>query len=162
MHQQGLWATRYFLCYNGTTTCTMPKMIRRLLGNLLHLQPSGFISEIAAHELKPVFIIGCFLTSICYFSTICAVNHIRHSTDKNRFIRGSRWWSGCSIAAMLASLAASISLIPLSVLDVAHARARHRYLFLSTFGGLGLSAILTTIVWSNHLRSGSQPSRLRT
>lgn len=110
-----------------------------------------FISDIAAATLKPVFIVGCAATAVCFFGTVFAVNHVRYSPDFYRLTDDRPWRQMTSLLALVAGLAASASLFLLSIFDTVDATRKHRYFLMSTFLGLWLSALLTTVVWWDQL-----------
>jgi hypothetical protein len=106
-----------------------------------------FISDIAAFTFKPVFVTGCTITGVAFAGTVFAVHHVRYSPKFYGLTDDAQWRQATSFAALLAGLAAAFSLFFLSVFDTVDAHVRHRYLLMGTFGGLGLSAVLTTAVW---------------
>ncbi|ORY64516.1 Frag1/DRAM/Sfk1 [Pseudomassariella vexata] len=106
-----------------------------------------FISDIAAFTFKPVFIVGCTITGISFAGTVFAVHHVRYSPKFYRLTNDAAWRQSVSFIALGCGLVAAVSLFFLSVFDTVDAHVRHRYLLMSTFSGLGLSAILTTLVW---------------
>lgn len=121
----------------------------------------AFISDIAAFELRPVFIIGCTITALAYFSTIWSVNHIRYVPHGYALTDDPRWRKLVSSFAVLVSLVAAVSLILLTIFDTVRAHERHSILLLCTFGGLGLSAVLTAIAWSDQLKLNVDFPKLR-
>ena len=121
----------------------------------------AFISDIAAFKYKPVFVTGCTLTALTYFGTIWSVNHIRYAPSGYALTQDARWRKVMSSVAVLVSLEAALSLILLTIYDTARAHERHSILLLCTFGGLGLSGILTTITWSDQLRLNVDYPKLR-
>ncbi|KAI0834302.1 Frag1/DRAM/Sfk1 [Hypoxylon sp. FL0890] len=106
-----------------------------------------FISDIAAHQFKPVFVIGCAATGITFFGTVWAVHHVRYSPKFYGLTNDARWRRVTSSVAEIAGLAAAVSLINLSIFDTEDAHVRHRHLLMGTFGGLFVSAVATTAVW---------------
>ncbi|KAI1135337.1 Frag1/DRAM/Sfk1 [Hypoxylon sp. FL0543] len=106
-----------------------------------------FISDIAAHQFKPVFIIGCAVTGITFFGTVWAVHHVRYSPQFYGLTNDARWRRVTSSVAEIAGLAAAVSLLNLSIFDTEDAHVRHRHLLMGTFGGLFVSAVATTAVW---------------
>ncbi|KAH6657630.1 Frag1/DRAM/Sfk1 [Truncatella angustata] len=106
-----------------------------------------FISDIAAFTFKPVFVTGSTVTGIAFVGTVFAVHHVRYSPRFYGLTNDAQWRQGTSFAALFMGLAAAFSLFFLSVFDTVDAHVRHRYLLMGTFGGLGLSASLTTLVW---------------
>ncbi|KAH9885946.1 Frag1/DRAM/Sfk1 [Xylariomycetidae sp. FL2044] len=110
-----------------------------------------FISDIAAHTMKPVFIVGCAATGINFFGTVFSVHHVRYSPRFYGLTDDKPWRQATSMIALVAGLAASASLIFLSIFDTEDAHVRHRYLLMGTFGGLFVSAITTLAVWWDQL-----------
>jgi hypothetical protein len=106
-----------------------------------------YVSDIAAFTFQPVFIVGSAVTGICFFGTMFAVHHVRYSPTFYGLTNDARWRQGVSLVALVAGLAAAVSLVCLSIFDTYDARIRHQYLLMSTFGGLFISAFTTTIVW---------------
>ncbi|KAI0853836.1 Frag1/DRAM/Sfk1 [Daldinia vernicosa] len=106
-----------------------------------------FISDIAAHEFKPVFVIGCSATGVAFFGTIFSVHHVRYAPNFYGLTDDAPWRQIVSFIAQIAGIAAAVSLINLSVFDTDDARIRHRHLLMGTFGGLFASAVTTTAVW---------------
>ena len=106
-----------------------------------------FISDIAAHQFKPVFIVGSALTGVCFFGAVFAVHHVRYSPRFYGLIDDAPWRQAVSLIALVSGLAAAVSLCLLSIFDTHDANVRHRRLLMGTFGGLGISAITTTAVW---------------
>ncbi|KAI0384606.1 Frag1/DRAM/Sfk1 [Hypomontagnella monticulosa] len=106
-----------------------------------------FISDIAAHQFKPVFIVGCAITGITFLGTVFSVHHVRYSPKFYGLVDDAPWRQTTSLVALVAGLAAGISLIFLSIFDTDDAHVRHRYLLMGTFGGLFVSAVTTTAVW---------------
>lgn len=106
-----------------------------------------FISDIAAHSFKPVFVVGSALTGVCFFGAVFAVHHVRYSPEFYRLTDDAPWRQAVSLVALVSGFAAAVSLCLLSVFDTADAHVRHRYLLMGTFGGLAVSAVTTTVVW---------------
>jgi len=121
----------------------------------------AFISDIAAFALKPVFITGSCLTALTYFGTIWSANHIRYAQNGYALTEDARWRKIVSSVAVIVSFEASISLMLLAGFDTLRAHERHRILLLCTFGGLGLSAVLTGITWSDQLKLNVEFPNLR-
>lgn len=106
-----------------------------------------FISDIAAHSFKPVFIVGSILTGICFFGAVFAVHHVRYSPRFYGLTDDAPWRQVVSMAALFSGLAAAVSLFLLSIYDTEDAHVQHRRLLMGTFGGLAVSAVTTTVVW---------------
>ncbi|KAK6081440.1 Protein sfk1 [Seiridium cupressi] len=106
-----------------------------------------FISDIAAFTFKPVFVTGCTITGVAFAGTMFAVHHVRYSPSFYGLTDDAQWRQTTSFVALVAGLAAAFNLFFLSVYDTVDAHARHRYLLMGTFGGLGLSSLFTAVVW---------------
>ncbi|KAI2616323.1 Frag1/DRAM/Sfk1 [Hypoxylon sp. NC1633] len=106
-----------------------------------------FISDIGAHQFKPVFIIGCAATGVSFIGTMFAVHHVRYSPKFYGLTDDAPWRQATSLVAQVAGLASAVSLTNLSIFDTEDASVSHRHLLMSTFGGLFVSAVTTTAVW---------------
>lgn len=106
-----------------------------------------FISDVAAQTFKPVFIVGCAVTGVCFYGTVFAVHHVRYSPKFYGLTDDALWRQATSLVALVAGLVAAVALFLLSVFDTVDATEKHRYLLMSTFGGLFISAVTTTAVW---------------
>ncbi|KAK7920896.1 hypothetical protein PG985_008918 [Apiospora marii] len=106
-----------------------------------------FISDIAAFTFKPVFVVGCTVSGLSFAGTMFAVHHVRYARAFYGLVDDVAWRQNTSVFAMGAGLAAAVLLFFLSVFDTVDAHVRHQYLLMGTFGGLGLSAVLTAAVW---------------
>lgn len=106
-----------------------------------------FISDIAAFAFKPVFVIGCTITAVCFVGTVYSVHHVRYSTTFYGLTDDARWRKFLSGVAMITGLMAGTCLLLLSVFDTFEEHEKHRYLLVGTFGGLGISSLATEIVW---------------
>jgi len=122
---------------------------------------AAFISDIAAFELKPVFITGCTITALTYLGTIWSVNHIRYARSGYALMHDARWRRVMSSVSVILSFEAAISLFLLAIFDTVQAHERHHILLLCTFGGLGLSAIFTGATWSDQLKLHAHHPKLR-
>lgn len=126
------------------------------------IEDYSFISVIAAFELKPVFITGCTLTAIFYAPTIYTVNRLRWNDDQHDRNGDTTWRKTIALLATLSSIEASISLFLLAIFDTVQTHSQHRILLVSTFGGLGLSAVLTAVAWSDQLKLQWPDTKLQT
>ncbi|KAF2088616.1 hypothetical protein K490DRAFT_56011 [Saccharata proteae CBS 121410] len=118
----------------------------------------AFISDIAAFELKPVFLVGGCITAIGFIGTVSAVHFSRY--DRRMYGINDVWWKRwLSALATVSGVAAGTGLILLAVMDTWRFHKAHRYLLLVCFAGLALSAISTTIVYFDQTRKPS-PFRL--
>lgn len=106
-----------------------------------------FISDIAAFAFKPIFIIGCALTAVCFFGTVYSVHHVRYSPSFYGLSDDAIWRKVLSGIAMVSGFIAAVCLLLLSVFDTFEEHEKHRYLLVGTFGGLGISSFTTEVVW---------------
>lgn len=106
-----------------------------------------FISDIAAFRFKPVFVVGCTITAICFVGTVFSVHHVRYSTGFYGLADDAAWRKTLSFIAMLTGFVSGACLFLLSVFDTFQKHEEHRYLLVGLFGGLALSSITTEIVW---------------
>lgn len=106
-----------------------------------------FISDIAAFQFKPIFIIGCTLTAVCFVGTVYSVHHVRYSASFYGLVDDAAWRKTLSVIAMFSGLVAGSCLLLLSVFDTLEEHAKHRWLLVGTFGGLAISSFTTEIVW---------------
>ncbi|KAF2147233.1 uncharacterized protein K452DRAFT_282223 [Aplosporella prunicola CBS 121167] len=117
----------------------------------------AFISDIAAFELKPLFLVGSCITAFAFIGTVCAVHFARY----NRRMYGidDVWYKHwTSFVAMLSGVVAGAGLILLGVMDTFRFHEEHRILLLVCFSGLALSALCTTLVYFDQTK---KPSRFR-
>ncbi|KAI3393007.1 hypothetical protein diail_4886 [Diaporthe ilicicola] len=108
-----------------------------------------FISDIAAFTFQPVFIAGCAITGVTFAGTVFAVHHVRYSPRFYGLTSDARWRQTTSLVALFMGLLAASCLVLLSIFDTFENNDEHRFILLCTFAGLGLAAILTTVVWSD-------------
>lgn len=106
-----------------------------------------FVSDIAAFTFQPVFIAGCAVTGFTFAGTVFAVHHVRYSHDFYGMTEDAGWRQSVSFVALFMGMFASVCLVCLSVFDTFENNDQHRYILMCTFGGLGLAAILTAVVW---------------
>ncbi|KFH40811.1 hypothetical protein ACRE_084940 [Hapsidospora chrysogenum ATCC 11550] len=106
-----------------------------------------FVSDIAAFQFKPVFIIGCTLTAVGFVGTVYSVHHVRYSHSFYGLADDAAWRKTLSGIAMFSGLVAGTCLLLLSIFDTFEAHEKHRWLLVGTFGGLAISSFTTEIVW---------------
>ncbi|KAJ8120234.1 hypothetical protein ONZ43_g3005 [Nemania bipapillata] len=111
-----------------------------------------FVSDIAAQTLQPVFIVGCAATGISFFGTVFSVHHVRYSPNFYGLTDDASWRQGVSLVALIAGLAASVSLVLLSIFDTYDTPDKHKFMLMGTFGGLFISGVATTAVWWDQVR----------
>lgn len=106
-----------------------------------------FISDIAAFRFKPIFVIGCALTAVCFVGTVYSVHHVRYSPGFYGLSDDAVWRKTLSGIAMVTGVVAGTCLLLLSIFDTFQKHEEHRYLLVGTFGGLAISSLCTEIVW---------------
>ncbi|KAI0025778.1 hypothetical protein F4780DRAFT_225280 [Xylariomycetidae sp. FL0641] len=111
-----------------------------------------FISDIAAQTFKPAFVAGCALTGAGFFGTVFAVHHVRYSPRFYALAHDAPWRQAVSLVALVFGLLAAFSLLFLAIFDTDDAHREHRYLLMSTFACLFVSAATTTVVWWDQTR----------
>ncbi|KAF2445450.1 hypothetical protein P171DRAFT_520236 [Karstenula rhodostoma CBS 690.94] len=107
----------------------------------------AFISDIAAFQLKPLFLVGSVTTAVGYTGTMLAVHSARYDRRMYSFFDDAAWKKTASVAATCAGVVAGIGLVLLAVLDTFRFHAEHAVLLLVCFVGLAGSMVLTTVVW---------------
>ncbi|KAH8145560.1 uncharacterized protein LAJ45_10360 [Morchella importuna] len=100
-------------------------------------QTIAYISDIGASYLKPLFVVGCCITSLFFFLSLCAMR--RNQALVRRLEKGLDW------ASILAGAMGAVSLILLSVFDTARHPSLHRLFLLLFMLGVVLSALFTTL-----------------
>lgn len=120
-----------------------------------------FISDIAAFSFQPVFIAGCAITGAAFAGTVFAVHHVRYSPEFYGQTDDAEWRQTTSFVALFMGLLASMCLVCLSIFDTFENNDEHRYILMCTFGGLGLAAILTAVVWWDQARATARFAGLR-
>lgn len=113
------------------------------------------VSDIAAHELKPLFLVGATITSLTFLSTISNVHKFRiyAYTENHSRIRGV-----ASLFSVFAGFVAATSLILMAVLDTFRFHQAHKILLLAYSWGIGVCSFLVMIVWVDQVLL---PGRLR-
>lgn len=106
-----------------------------------------FISDIAAFNFQPVFIVGCAVTGVSFAGTVFAVHHVRYSPGFYGLADDAPWRQVTSLLALFMGLFASVCLVFLSIFDTFENNDEHRYILMCTFAGLGLASVLTAVVW---------------
>ncbi|KAK7187440.1 Protein sfk1 [Paraphaeosphaeria sporulosa] len=117
------------------------------IGSVLISGYGRFISDIAAFQLKPLFLIGSITTSFSYSLTILAVHTARYDRRMYGFTGDTAWKRTASVVAMCSAVVAGIGLTLLAVLDTFRFHSEHAALLLVCFVGLAGSMVLTTVVW---------------
>lgn len=120
-----------------------------------------FISDIGAFTFQPVFIAGCAVTGVAFAGTVFAVHHVRYSDKFYGLTDDAEWRQVVSFFALFGGLFAAACLFLLSVFDTFENQDEHRYLLMSTFGALAISAMLTTAVWWDQIWGPAQFAGLR-
>ena len=120
-----------------------------------------FISDIAAQAFKPIFIIGCMITSVCFIATVWCVHYVRYAEAFYGLVEDTTWRKGLSAVAMLTGLFAGGCLFLLSIFDTVEEHEKHKYLLLGTFGGLAASSLMTQVVWWDEMTATGRFPGLR-
>ncbi|KAL8959399.1 MAG: hypothetical protein Q9183_005640, partial [Haloplaca sp. 2 TL-2023] len=119
-----------------------------------------FISDIGAHRLKPLFIIGGIITAVGYAGTIFAAHHVRY--DRRMYgIKDPRWKRVLSILALVAGVVASVGCILLTIFDTRRFTMIHRPMLSMTFVGIGVSGVATELVYADQMRRSTPFWELR-
>ncbi|KAF2195162.1 hypothetical protein K469DRAFT_698722 [Zopfia rhizophila CBS 207.26] len=120
----------------------------------------AFISDIAAFQLKPLFLIGGTVTALAFICTVFSVHFSRY--DHRMYgIDDMKWKKGASVLAMLFGVVAGLALILLAVMDTFRFHEEHAVLLLVCFIGLVSSMVLTTVVYWDQVWRPSPFRRLR-
>jgi len=102
-----------------------------------------YISDIGADILKPLFVVGCCITAVCFFLSLVCERWLRHS---GRLIADMRRRERTfSILAILGSFIGGCGLILLSIFDTKRHPSLHRVFLLVFIVGVALSAIFTIV-----------------
>jgi hypothetical protein len=151
LHSQKLWIFPLAAGISWFTTLTVLLVRWLAIGQPRYpgqVNPEiPFISDIAAFTFQPVFIAGCAVTGVTFAGTVFAVHHVRYSPRFYGLTDDAEWRQATSFVALFMGLFASVCLVCLSIFDTFENNDEHRYILMCTFGGLGLAAILTAIVW---------------
>jgi len=102
-----------------------------------------YISDIGASFLKPLFIVGCCLTAVCFFLSLIVERYLRHSGRLIPVMRRRERVFG--FLACLGSFMGGCGLILLSIFDTLRHPSLHRLFLLIFMLGVALSAIFTVI-----------------
>lgn len=107
----------------------------------------SFISDIAAFQLKPLFLVGGVTTAAGFAATMVAVHMSRYDERMYGLVDDALWKKGSSIIAMCSGVVAGLGLLLLAVLDTFRFHEEHAVLLLVCFIGLVVSMVLTTVVY---------------
>ncbi|KAF1979617.1 hypothetical protein BU23DRAFT_496338 [Bimuria novae-zelandiae CBS 107.79] len=121
----------------------------------------AFISDIAAFQLKPLFLIGGVTTAAGFAATMVAVHVSRYDPRLYGLEGDALWKKTASIMAMCSGIVAGLGLILLAILDTFRFHEEHAVLLLVCFLGLVSSMVLTTVVYWDQARTPSPFRRLR-
>ncbi|KZW03729.1 hypothetical protein EXIGLDRAFT_662984 [Exidia glandulosa HHB12029] len=106
-------------------------------------QKVAYISDVGADILKPLFIVGCSITAVGFFLTLCVERWLRHSGRLHPNMR--RRERVCSSIAMFGSFIGGAALILLSVFDTKRHMTLHRVFLFFFVLGVAVSAIFTVL-----------------
>ncbi|KAF2457416.1 Frag1/DRAM/Sfk1 [Lineolata rhizophorae] len=120
----------------------------------------AFISDIAAFEMKPVFLVGGSITAVAFVGTVCSVHYARYHHSMYG-IYDVRWKLWLSILSVIAGIVASSGLVLLGIMDTFRHHEEHNILLKICFGGLSVCAICTSIVYWDQTKKPSPFRRLR-
>jgi len=106
-------------------------------------QHIAYISDVGAHQLKPLFIAMGTVTVVTFDIVFIAERWLRH---RGRLAENTSWFQkGLSIAATLAAIAGAVGLIILTILDDLHHHRAHDACLVIFIAGYIISAIF--ICW---------------
>ena len=117
-----------------------------------------FISDIGAHRLKPLFVVGGIITSVTYIGTIFAANYARRHAYG---LQTGRYQRACARVALVGGVCAGLGCILLTGFDTYRWHSLHQPLLLAMFLGIGISAICTAVVYADITFLGSEHAVLR-
>ncbi|KAK7032829.1 Frag1/DRAM/Sfk1 family-domain-containing protein [Favolaschia claudopus] len=106
-------------------------------------QTIAYISDVGADILKPLFIVGCSITAVTFFSSLVIERYLRHSGRLITTMR--RREKALNVLAALGAFIGGVGLILLSVFDTARHMHLHRGFLLMFMLGVVASAIFTCI-----------------
>ncbi|KAK6529975.1 hypothetical protein TWF694_003350 [Orbilia ellipsospora] len=106
-------------------------------------QTIAYISDVAADFLKPLFIAGASVTSVCFILSLFGARWLRH---RGRILPNTSWAQRVfSIIAIIGAIVGGVALILLSIFDTKRHTTLHR-VFLGVFvGGVLVSALGTVL-----------------
>ena len=122
----------------------------------------AYISDVGASYLKPLFIVGCSVTAVCFFLSLLVERWLRHTgryvgwvtycvlSNKIRIIDSlmptmRRRELVLGVLAAISAFIGGAGLILLSVFDTAQYTTPHRVFLLVFMMGVSLSAIFTVV-----------------
>ncbi|EER24744.1 hypothetical protein CPC735_000880 [Coccidioides posadasii C735 delta SOWgp] len=112
-------------------------------------QTIAYISDVAAHGLKPLFITGCAITGVFFDLGFVSERWLRHN---GRLLRNKgRLDKGLSTLAIIFSICGAVGLILLSIFDTLRYRHQHNGFLVLFMGGYLLSAVFVCL---EYLRLG--------
>ncbi|KAJ7671580.1 Frag1/DRAM/Sfk1 [Mycena polygramma] len=103
----------------------------------------AYISDVGADFLKPLFVTGCCITAVAFFSSLLIERYLRHSGRLIPTMR--RREKVFSVLAVLGSFIGGLGLILLSIFDTKRHPSLHRGFLLMFMAGVAISAIFTCI-----------------
>lgn len=121
---------------------------------------TSFIFDIAAFQLKPLFLVGSVITAVGYIFTVCTVHFARY--DRRMFgMKDERGKKTFSVLAMFSGIIAGVGLILQAILDTYRFHPAHAILLLVCLVGITGSMIFTSVVYFDQVRKPSPFRRLR-
>ncbi|KAJ6570142.1 Frag1/DRAM/Sfk1 [Mycena vulgaris] len=103
----------------------------------------AYISDVGADFLKPLFVTGCCITAVVFFSSLVIERYLRHSGRLIPTMR--RREKVFSVFAVLGSVLGGAGLILLSIFDTKRHPSIHRVFLLLFMVGVAISAFFTCI-----------------
>jgi hypothetical protein len=103
--------------------------------------------------MKPVFLTGTCITAITFIGTIYTVHVSRYDRRVyGHHLNDSRGTKISSTISLFCGVISGLALILMGVFDTYRFHMIHGFVLLMYFGGLGICAIGTTIVWFDQVR----------
>lgn len=117
----------------------------------------AFVSDIAALELKPFFVLCCGIVAVTFAISIVAVHGARYATPLGREDAWRRYfvsWLSIALSAM-----AAVCLVGLSLFDALSDGATHAFFLNSALAAIGGCGICVDFVWWEQI-TGSDGLRI--
>ncbi|KAF9533770.1 Frag1/DRAM/Sfk1 family-domain-containing protein [Crepidotus variabilis] len=103
----------------------------------------AYISDVGASYLKPLFIVGCCITAVCFFLSLAVERWLRHAGRLMPNMRTRERVLGS--LAVFGAFIGGAGLVLLSIFDTARYTKAHRVFLLVFMLGVALSAIFTVL-----------------
>lgn len=119
----------------------------------------AYISDVGASGLKPLFIVGCAITALCFFLSLVVERFFRHT---GRLVgHMHRRETVLGTLAMLGSFIGGLGLLLLSIFDTKRHTSAHRAFLLVFIVGVALSAIFTIVEYRWLSKDFAEARKLR-